>query len=112
MEARSAGAAGLEGSQSCGTVRTEPQLQGWGRIAPSLALGWRNRRVRKADPTLGEHSQQLPGPGPLPTSAMRQEEQSSHSSPSQMLEAVAVTPCHEASAEGWPMKYAWRVLPF
>lgn len=68
--------------------------------------------MRKADPTLGEHSQQIPRSVPLPTSAMRQEEQSSHSSPSQMLGAAAVTPCHEASAEGWPMKYAWHGLPF
>lgn len=97
MEARSAGAAGLEGSQSCGTLRTEPQPRGWGRIAPSLALGWRKRRVRKADPTPGEHSQQLPGPVPLPTSATRQEERSSHSSPSRMVGEAAVTPCHEAS---------------
>lgn len=62
LEAQSAGAAGLEGSQSCGTMRTKPQPQGWGRLTPSLALGWRKRRVRKAGPTPGEQSQQLPGP--------------------------------------------------
>lgn len=72
MEAQSAGAAGLEGSQSCETVRTEPQ--GRGRLAPNLAQGWRKRRVRKAGPTLREQSQQLPDPVPLPTSTMRQKE--------------------------------------
>lgn len=91
LEAQSAMAAGLEGSQSYGTVRTEPKPQGWGRLAPSLALGWRKRRVRKAGPTPGE---QLPGSVSWPTSTIRQEEQSSHCSPFQMLGAAAVTPCH------------------
>lgn len=42
--------AGLECWQSYGTARIEPQSQGWGRIVPTPALGWRKTMVRKADP--------------------------------------------------------------